>query len=133
MTDAEDIYYIRTGDYSNLDKLYSQEVISRYYNILPFTKYETAKKEYIGAYNEQLNIDLDVWRVDHEYTGRKLKTEEYNEFLLEKRELVISSMMRYGDLWTLRLHSGGLDTDVTPENFARMFYRRKDVDNYFIH
>lgn len=30
------------------------------------------------------------------------------------------------------MHSGGLDTDVTPENFARMFYRRKGVDRYFI-
>ena len=30
------------------------------------------------------------------------------------------------------MHSGGLDTEVTPENFARMFYRRKGVDRYFI-
>lgn len=133
MTDAEDIYYIRTGDYSNLEKIYSKDVINHYYNELPFTKYESAKKDFKVAYNEQLNIDLDVWRVNHKYTGRKLKTEEYNEFLLEKRESVVSTMMRYGDLWTLRLHSGGLDTDVTPENFARMLYRRKDVDNYFIH
>ena len=45
----------------------------------------------------------------------------------------VYEMISQGDTdGVFQLESGGLDADVTPENFARMFYRRKGVDRYFI-
>ena len=140
MTEAEDIYYIRTGDFDDLNKTYDKQVVHKYYSVLPFTEYNKAKKDYLMQFHEELEICISEWRINKGYIGRKLSPEEYEEFLYErlngKRDGdvkgVIGNMKSYTELWKLRMHSGGLDSDVTPENFARMFYRRKGVDRYFI-
>lgn len=138
MTDAEDIYYIRTGDFSKLDGLYSKEMVDHFYRDVPFKKYYEARNLFVNGSSEtpgfvdDLDVALDNWRYNKRYTGRKLTTDEYETFLEERREGVIEDMKRNDELWKLREHSGGLDTEVTPENFARMFYRRKGVDRYFI-
>ena len=132
MTDAEDIYYVRTGDFSKLEKVYSKDVITHFYTELPFKKYYEAKDEYVESFNDQMEVELGEWRISRGYIGRKLSYEEYDEFLQDRKDDVIKNMKSYEELWKLRMHSGGLDSDVTPENFARMFYRRKGVDRYFI-
>lgn len=132
MTDAEDIYYVRTGDFSKLEKVYSKDVITHFYTELPFKKYYEAKKEYVELLSDQMEVELGEWRINRGYIGRKLTPQEQIEFLQERKDGVIENMKSYEELWKLRMHSGGLDADVTPENFARMFYRRKGVDRYFI-
>ena len=132
MTDAEDIYYVRTGDFSKLEKVYSKDVITHFYTELPFKKYYEAKKEYVELLSDQMEVELGEWRISRGYIGRKLTPQEQIEFLQERKDGVIENMKSYEELWKLRMHSGGLDADVTPENFARMFYRRKGVDRYFI-
>lgn len=132
MTDAEDIYYVRTGDFSKLEKVYSKDVITHFYTDLPFKKYYEAKKEYVELLSDQMEVELGEWRISRGYIGRKLSPQEQIEFLQERKDGVIENMKSYEELWKLRMHSGGLDADVTPENFARMFYRRKGVDRYFI-
>lgn len=132
MTDAEDIYYVRTGDFSKLEKVYSKDVITHFYTELPFKKYYEAKKEYVELLSDQMEVELGEWRISRGYIGRKLTPQEQIEFLQERKDGVIENMKSYEELWKLRMHSGGLDADVTPENFARMFYRRKGVNRYFI-
>ncbi len=138
MSDAEDIYYIRTGDFSKLEGVYDKGMLERFYNDVPFKKYYEARNMFVnGSQNalglvDDLEVALDNWRYEKELTGRKLTTEEYEVFLKERKDNVIKEMKRNDALWKLRMHSGGLDTEVTPENFARMFYRRKGVDRYFI-
>lgn len=138
MTDAEDIYYIRTGDLSKLEDVYDKNLIEHFYNDVPFKKYYEARNIFVnGSQNalglvDDLEVALDNWRYEKELTGRKLTTEEYEVFLKERKDNVVKEMKRNDALWKLRMHSGGLDTEVTPENFARMFYRRKGVDRYFI-
>lgn len=138
MTDAEDIYYIRTGDFAKLEGVYNKEMIEHFYNDVPFKKYFEARNIFVnGSQNalgliDDLEVALDNWRYEKELTGRKLTTEEYEVFLKERLNSVIEDMKCNDALWKLREHSGGLDTAVTPENFARMFYRRKGVDRYFI-
>lgn len=132
MTDAEDIYYVRTGDFSKLEEVYSKDVITHFYTELPFKKYYEAKKEYVELLSDQMEVELGEWRISRGYIGRKLTPQEQIEFLQERKDGVIENMKSYEELWKLRMHSGGLDADVTPENFARMFYRRKGVDRYFI-
>lgn len=132
MTDAEDIYYVRTGDFSKLEKVYSKDVITHFYTELPFKKYYEAKKEYVELLSDQMEVELGEWRISRGYIGRNLTPQEQIEFLQERKDGVIENMKSYEELWKLRMHSGGLDADVTPENFARMFYRRKGVDRYFI-
>lgn len=141
MTEAEDIYYIRTGDFEGLNKVYDKNIVHKYYSILPFTEYNKAKEEYLLQFHEELEISISEWRINKGYIGRKLSPEEYEEFLYERLngkeeddddKGVIRNMQSYMELWKLRMHSGGLDEAVTPENFARMFYRRKGVDRYFI-
>ena len=138
MTDAEDIYYIRTGDFSKLEGVYDKEMLEHFYNDVPFKKYYEARNIFVnGSQNalglvDDLDVALDNWRYEKELTGRKLTTEEYETFLKERKDNVVKEMKQNDALWKLRMHSGGLDTEVTPENFARMFYRRKGVDRYFI-
>lgn len=138
MTDAEDIYYIRTGDLSKLEGVYDKEMLEHFYNDVPFKKYYEARNIFVnGSQNalglvDDLDVALDNWRYEKELTGRKLTTEEYETFLKERKDNVVKEMKQNDALWKLRMHSGGLDTEVTPENFARMFYRRKGVDRYFI-
>ena len=138
MTDAEDIYYIRTGDFAKLEGVYNKELIEHFYCDVPFKKYYEARNIFVnGSQNalgliDDLDVALDNWRYEKGLTGRKLTTEEYEVFLKERLNSVIQDMKCNDALWKLRMHSGGLDTAVTPENFARMFYRRKDVDRYFI-
>ena len=133
MTDAEDIYYVRTGDFAKLGDVYSEEVINHFYTELPFKQYYKAKAEFVEWLTDQMDVDLEDWRINRGYIGRKLSPEEKEEFYQERKDTVIENMKSYKELWRLRMHSGGLDADVTPENFARMFYRRKGVDIYFIH
>lgn len=140
MTEAEDIYFIRTGDFDDLNGTYERNIVHKYYSILPFTEYNKAKEDYLLQFHEELEISISEWRISKGYIGRKLTSEEYNEFLYERLngkeddddKGVIGNMQSYEELWKLRMHSGGLDTEVTPENFARMFYRRKGVDRYFV-
>lgn len=138
MTDAEDIYYIRTGDFSKLEGVYDKDLIEHFYNDVPFMKYYEARTIFVnGSQNalgliDDLEVALDNWRYEKGLTGRKLTKEEYEVFLNERKNNVVKEMKRNDALWKLREHSGGLDTVVTPENFARMFYRRKGVDRYFI-
>ena len=132
MTDAEDIYYIRTGDFSQLEKIYDIELIEHFYTDIPFKKYKIAKESYLEEYSEEMIVDLEQWRSNMNYTGRPLRQDEYEEYLQIRKEEVRKNMENYAVLWKLREHSGGLDVAVTPENFARMFYRRKGVDRYFI-
>lgn len=132
MTEAEDIYYIRTGDFSELVNTYNEGIIQKYYSEIPFMVYNQQRNEFCQQLREDIEIDLANWRCEKDYTGRPLKKDEYDEFLQDRRDNVIKNMKSYEKLWKLRKHSGGLDADVTPENFARMFYRRKGVDRYFI-
>lgn len=132
MTDAEDIYYVRTGDFMKLKSVYTEEVINRFYTELPFKQYYEARAEYVEFLSDQMDVAIGEWRISRGYIGRKLTPEEKEEFLQKRKALVIENMKSYKELWKLRMHSGGLDADVTPENFARMFYRRRGVDRYFI-
>ena len=132
MAAAEDIYYIRTGDFTNLEKLYDKQYIERLYTQLPLEKYYSAREDFVNSYNGQLEELLEEWRINKDYIERKLSIEEYFEFLNEQKNSVIEEMKAYPELWNLRKHCGGLDSLVTPENFARMFYRRTGVDKYFI-
>ena len=132
MTEAEDIYYIRTGEFSKLQGVYTKETIEYYYTDLPFRKYYEAKEKFTEQLSYDIDVELGEWRVTNNYIERPLKTDEYDEFLQIRKEEVIENMRSYEELWKLRMHSGGLDTGVTPENFARMFYRREGVDKFFI-
>ena len=138
MTDAEDIYYIRTGDFSKLEGVYDKTMIEHFYNDVPFKKYYEARNLFVNGSQDalglidDLEVALDNWRYEKGLTGRKLTNEEYDVFIKERMNSVIKEMRCNDALWKLREHSGGLDTAVTPENFARMFYRRKGVDRYFI-
>lgn len=132
MTDAEDIYYVRTGDFSAIEKVYDKEVIEHFYTKLPLKEYYDARSLFIQQMNEDMEVAIGEWRINRGYIGRKLTPQELIEFLQERKDAVIENMKSYEELWKLRMHSGGLDADVTPENFARMFYRRKGVDRYFI-
>jgi len=132
MTDAEDIYYVRTGDFSAIEKVYDKDVIEHFYTKLPLEEYYEARSLFIQQMNEDMEVAIGEWRINRGYIGRKLTPQEQIEFLQERKDDVIENMKSYDELWKLRMHSGGLDADVTPENFARMFYRRKGVDRYFI-
>lgn len=132
MTDAEDIYYVRTGDFSAVEKVYDKDVIKHFYTDLPLKEYYEARTMYIQQMNEDMEVSIGEWRISRGYIGRKLTSQELIEFLQDRKDNVVENMKSYEELWKLRMHSGGLDTDVTPENFARMFYRRKGVDRYFI-
>lgn len=132
MAEAEDIYYIRTGDFASLEMIYDEKSINHLYTELPFRKYYEAKNDYIEYFSEEIEVELAKWRMDKGYVERKLSSEEYEEFLCEHITEVENNMKGYDELWELRTHSGGLDTKVTPESFARMFYRREGVDSYFI-
>jgi hypothetical protein len=132
MTDAEDIYYVRTGDFTAIEKVYDKEVIEYFYTKLPLKEYYEARSLFIQQMNEDMEVAIGEWRISRGYIGRKLTPQEQIEFLQERKDGVIENMKSYEELWKLRMHSGGLDADVTPENFARMFYRRKGVDRYFI-
>ena len=132
MTDAEDIYYVRTGDFSAIEKVYDKDVIEHFYTELPLKEYYEARAMYVQQMNEDMEVSIGEWRISRGYIGRKLTSQELIEFLQERNDSVVENMKSYEELWKLRMHSGGLDTDVTPENFARMFYRRKGVDRYFI-
>ena len=132
MTDAEDIYYVRTGDFSAIEKVYDKDVIEHFYTKLPLEEYYEARSLFIQQMNEDMEVAIGEWRINRGYIGRKLTPQEQIEFLQERKDDVIVNMKSYDELWKLRMHSGGLDADVTPENFARMFYRRKGVDRYFI-
>lgn len=132
MTDAEDIYYVRTGDFAKLGDVYSEEVINHFYTELPFKQYYEAKAEFVELLTDQIDVAIGEWRINRGYIGRELSPEEKEEYLQKRKDAVIENMKSYKELWHLRMYSGGLDADVTPENFARMFYRRKGVDGYFI-
>ncbi len=132
MTDAEDIYYIRTGDFQSLKSIYDEKIINYFYTELPFKQYYIARSSYIKELKDDLIVRLDDWRRNEGCVCRKMTNEEYAKFLEEYREVVESKMKEYQDLWKLRMHSGGLDSEVTSDNFARMFYRRKGVNRYFI-
>jgi len=132
MTDAEDIYYIRTGDFDALKKFYNEETIDYFYTQLPFKGYYYARNLFLEDLEDDMIVKLEDWRRKKGYVCRKMTKDEHILFLEECKSEVETKMMKYEDLWELRMHSGGLDSEVTTNNFARMFYRRQGVVRYFI-
>ncbi len=133
MRDAQDIHFIRTGNYTDIMTEENKQDIEHYYTELPLHEYFAIRESIREELQETIDIDIDEWRIKKGYTSRKLSQKEYLDFLNEQEEDVRGQMKNgYPDLWIIREHSGGLNEDVTPENFARMFFRRKDVDTQFL-
>lgn len=131
MTDAEDIYYIRTGDYAKLRTNGNSKKLQEIYTVLPFTQYKEARLQYEEDYIEtELRWKEEDWRTDRNYVGKKLSVQQRLEFFSDTRNKVEEEMQKFPELWTVRMHSGGLDAVITPENFAMMFYRREG--KYFV-
>ena len=133
MRDAQDIHFIRTGNYTDIMTEENKQDIEHYYTELPLHEYFAIRESIREELQETIDIDIDEWRIKKGYTSRKLSQKEYLDFLNEQEEDVRGQIQNgYPDLWIIREHSGGLNEDVTPENFARMFFRRKDVDTQFL-
>ena len=133
MRDAQDIHFIRTGNFSEILTDENKQDIEHYYTELPLHEYFAIREEIQEEIQSTIDIEIDQWRIKKGYTGRKLTQREYLDFLNEQEEDVLGQMKNgYPELWVIREHSGGLNEDVTPENFARMFFRRKDVDRQFL-
>lgn len=132
MTEAEDIYYIRTGNFTKLKNVLSEKDINYFYTELPFSEYKEERYKFERFYIEEDLVEIqEEWRYKKGCFSRCMTEAENLEFLKEQQEIALEEMKQYEELWKLRVHSGGLDTDVTPDNFARMFYRRQDA-NIFI-
>lgn len=132
MADAEDIFYIRTGDFEKLSLVLPEDVITHLYTDLPFKEYKEARYNYAREFASEIENDKNEWRIKKGYYSRKLTDLENKEYYEEKKQSIINEMKSYEALWILRLHSGGLDNDVTPDNFARMFFRRENGSYFFI-
>ena len=133
MRDAQDIYYIRTGNFTEILTEENKHDIEHYYTELPLHDYFTMRDDVREFIQDTIDMDIEAWRIKNGYTSRKLLQKEYLDFLNEQEEDVRIQMKNgYPKLWEIREHSGGLNEDVTPENFARMFFRRKDVDAQFL-
>lgn len=132
MTDAEDIYYIRTGEFEALKGILDDEVIKKYYTDLPFLGYKEERYDFGREYLSELEDMREDWRIKKGYTGRALTTAEKKDFLKERESEVTNEMKKDDKLWKLRQHSGGLDNAVTADNFARMFYRREKASRDYI-
>lgn len=133
MRNAQDIYYIRTGNFTDILTKENHKDINYYYTDLPLQQYFEIRNEVREEINETIDLDIEEWRINKGYTSRTLTQKEYLDFLNEQ-EVYIREQMKNGyyNLWVIREHSGGLNENVTPENFARMFYQRKDVDRQFL-
>lgn len=132
MTEAHDIYCIRTGS----SKIFSQspdaEALKEYYTDVPLSEYYIFRDSVQEDIRSNISRELDEWRVEKKYTGRPLSESEYQEYLSWRIDNVLHRMQdEYAQLWELREHSGGLDAEVNPESFARMFYRRDVEENDF--
>lgn len=133
MRDAQDIHYIRTGNFTEILTNENKQDIDYYYTELPLHDYFSMRNEVREFIQDTIDINIEAWRIKNGYTSRKLLQKEYLDFLNEQEEDVREQMKNgYPKLWEIREHSGGLNEDVTPENFARMFFRRKDVDTQFL-
>lgn len=133
MTEAEDIYYIRTGNFAKLKNVLSEKEINYFYTELPFREYKEERYKFERFFIEEDLVEIqEEWRYNKGCVSRRMTESENIEFLKEEQTLALEEMQRYEELWKLRVHSGGLDTDVTPDNFARMFYRRQDANNFIM-
>lgn len=133
MTEAEDIFYIRTGKFDNLKELYDEAMIELYYTKVPFDEYNKRRQEFAQYYPIELEESFEYWCEENHIVERQPTIDERLRFLNEKRESIVSEMKQNTELWKIRLRSGGgLDTPVTPQSFARMFYKRGNHASYFI-
>lgn len=129
MTDAEDIFYIRTGNFPKLKAKYDEKELCELYSVLPFTQYKKFRQQYIEDYIETgLRWKQENWRTERNYCEEKLSVQQRLDFMNDTKSEVVQQMKENSKLWTIRMHSGGLDSVVTPENFAMMFYRRGEQD-----
>lgn len=133
MREAQDIYYIRSGNFEDISTEDNKQEIDFFYTELPLHEYFEMRNSVREEIQETIDIEIEEWRISKGYTNRKLRQKEYLDFLQEQETIVHEHMKNgYPDLWKLREHSGGLNEGVTPENFARMFFKRKNVDRQFL-
>lgn len=133
MCEVQDIYYIRTGNFADLVNEDNKELIEKYYTEQPLREYFMYREEVRDNIKDTLDLDIEEWRIKNGFTNRRLEQKEYITYLTETKQEVYSLMKEgYPELWKLREHSGSLNENVTYLNFARMFYRRKNVDSQFL-
>lgn len=132
MQQADDVYGVRTGDWEVVPRQNpSRATCDR--TDYPFVNYRIEREEWRNEVTHNLEHKvLDEWRWQQRITRRPLNREERIRFLSERREAILRQMQEdYPKLWSLRERSGGYDTEVNAENFARMFYARKGTDRTF--
>lgn len=137
MEQAQDIYCVRTSEPSFDLSLEDNPLFTPdyCYRQCPLKNYYEDREDWRGevAYDLE-HRTLDVWRQQQGITRRPLSHAEHVQFLSERRASVIQQMQEgYPELWNLRERSGGYDTEVNEENFARMFYARRGIDRTFFH
>lgn len=133
MTDAQDIYYIRTGETDAITNDANREIIHECYTEIPLRDYFNEREDAREELLIQMDTEIEEWRIQNKRTGKPFLRNEHLKYLQQQLETVFASMQQdYPDLWKLREHSGGLDSEVTVDNFARMFYKRANVDHEFL-
>lgn len=133
MAEAQDVYYVRTEDYDGFKTEANAQMLDYYYSDVPLEQYFQQRLEEKVYIEDELVTDIYEWRILQGNKDSNLDESQVVQYLKERRERVLQRMKEdYPKLWKLRLHCGGLNSTVNPQNFARMFYRRENVDQGFI-
>lgn len=130
--DAEDIYRIRTNCLDNLQKKIQKDLLNDWYTKIPLAEYYMAREEWREELAEDYRSIWSQWRLCNKLWDKPEKNEERKEFYLNRADEIIKKMESYPELWSIKMRSGGLDKEETPEDIARMFYRRGETVRYFL-
>ena len=123
MQRAQDILFIRKGDIAGEKNIYIT-CLNQYYEERANTREQLLT---------EIKSEIGSWRINCKKTGKSLLRSELVTYLKEQKEDCQNRMQNcYPELWKIREHSGGLDTEVDANNFARMFYKRDNINYEFL-
>ena len=86
MREAQDIHYIRTGDFERISNEDNKNDIDFFYTELPLHEYFGMRNSFREDIKETIDIEIEGWRINKGYTNRKLKQKEYLDFLHEQEK-----------------------------------------------
>ena len=133
MTEAQDIYFIRTKKYNHISSNYDKRELGFCYETLPLIEYYRKRKNVFRSYKVDCKEKLLEWRIKERIDDRKLTANDLEKFLCEEEAYVLFKMEEDQESFKLFewCRCGYGDTPHVWNKIAHMFYRRP-TSNVFL-
>jgi uncharacterized coiled-coil protein SlyX len=132
MIKAQDIFYVRTGNYKHLYNEFGKRNVDYCYGELPFISYKREFNDFKRIFRAECKHDLKSWVVDKHIIYINIQAEQLKDFFNEEYDKVVEESKKNESYYKLfeRCYLCSTSKDNFRTRIARLFYKRPNAEEY---